>query len=143
LGGAVDCLSQPVSADQLYRSVQTIMEKTPRTNLRVRALLPVKMTSTTHGASERLCALDLSERGVFVACENPAPVNTRTNLLINLNGQLIPVEARVLRIYQTGEGPFQEAGMGLEFVRISSEDQERIRQYILSDITRGIELKKT
>lgn len=142
LGGAVDCLSQPVSADQLYRSVQTIMETTPRTNMRVRALLPVKMTGAARGASERMCALDLSERGVFVACDSPVPVNTQINLLINLNGQLIPVEARVLRIYRSGEGPFQEAGMGLEFVRISSEDEERIREYIVSDITRGIEQKR-
>jgi CheY-like chemotaxis protein len=143
LGGAVDCLSQPVSADQLYRSVQTIMETTPRTNMRVRALLPVKMTGATQGASERMCALDLSERGVFVACENPAPVNTQVNLLINLNGQLIPIDARILRVYRSGEGPFQEAGMGLEFVRIASEDQQRIREYIMSDITRGIELRKS
>jgi CheY-like chemotaxis protein len=142
LGGAMDCLSQPVSADLLYRSVQTIMETTPRTSIRVRALLPVKLTSTPHGASERMCALDLSERGLFVTCDTPAEVNSQINILINLNGRLIPAEAKVLRTYKTGDGPFQESGMGLEFVKIASEDQDCIRQYIMSDITRGIEPKK-
>jgi two-component system cell cycle response regulator DivK len=142
LQGAVDCLSQPVAADLLYRSVQTIMESTPRTSIRVRALFPVMLTGTPHGASERMCALDLSEQGLFVSCDQPAEVHARLNLLINLNGRHIPVEAEVLRTYKTGDGPFQESGMGLGFVKIAPEDQECIRQYIMEDITRGIEPKK-
>lgn len=139
LHGAADCLEQPVSADRLYRAVQTIVESAPRTSIRIRMLLPVKVISAPPGVPERLCTLDLSERGMFLSCPEPPDVNTRLNLLINLHGQRIPVDAAVLHSDQTGEGPYQEPGMGVAFVRIAPEDQELIRQFIASDIMRGIE----
>jgi CheY-like chemotaxis protein len=137
--GAVDCLEQPVSAERLYRAVQKVMETTPRTCIRIPMLLPVKLTGAQHGDSARTCMLDLSERGLYLAFDEPAAVKTPLSLLINLNGRLIPAEAVVLQSYQNGEGPYLQAGMAVEFVRIDPKDQEAIRQFISDDIMRGID----
>jgi CheY-like chemotaxis protein len=137
--GAVDCLEQPISAERLYRAVQKVMEATPRTCIRIPMLLPVKISGVQHGDSARTCMLDLSERGMYLAYDEPAAVKTRLSLLINLNGRLIPVEAVVLQSYQNGEGPYLQAGMAVEFARIDSQDQEAIRQFIRDDIMRGID----
>ncbi len=137
--GAVDCLEQPVSAERLYRSVQKVVETTPRTCIRIPMLLPVKITGASHGDSARTCMLDLSERGMYLAYDEPAVVKTRLALLINLNGRLIPVEAVVLQSYQNGEGPYLQAGMAVEFTRIDPKDQEAIRKFISDDIMRGID----
>lgn len=137
--GAVDCLEQPISAERLYRAVQTVVETTPRTCIRIPMLLPVKITGARDGDSPRTCMLDLSERGMYLAYDEPAAVKTRLSLLINLNGRLIPVEAIVLQAYRNGEGPYLQAGMAIEFARIEPKDQEAIRQFIRDDIMRGIE----
>jgi len=137
--GAVDCLEQPVSAERLYRAVQKVVEATPRTCIRIPMLLPVKITGAQHGDSARTCMLDLSERGMYLAFDEPAVVKTRLSLLINLNGRLIPVEAVVLHSYQNGEGPYLQSGMAVEFARIDPKDQEAIRKFISDDIMRGID----
>jgi len=142
LCGASDCLSLPVTPERLYRAVQKEVERTPRTCIRIQMLLPVKITSMP-GEAYRTCMLDLSERGIFLACEEPAAVNTRLSLLINLNGRLIPVEATVLQVIQHSEGPHLQAGMALEFVQIALEDKEAIRQFIRDDVMRGIEPNAT
>ena len=122
-----------------HRAVQKAIEDTPRTYMRIRMLLPVKIAGAPQGASERTCMLDLSEQGMYLAADDPAAVNERLSLLINLNGRLIPVEATVLQAHQNGEGPYQQAGMSLRFVRIEPDDQKAIRSFIQEDITRGIE----
>jgi hypothetical protein len=79
---------------------------------------------------------------MFLACEEPAAVNSRLSLLINLNGRLIPVEATVLQSIKDRGGPYLQPGMALEFLQISPEDRETIREFIRQDILRGIEREK-
>jgi CheY-like chemotaxis protein len=138
LHGAADCLSFPVTPERLFRAVQKEVENTPRTCIRIPMLLPVKITSMP-GEGYRTCTLDLSERGMFLAWDEPAAVNTRISLLINLNGRLIPVEAKVLQSIPGNEGPYLQAGMALEFLQIDPSDREAIRQFIRDDVMRGIE----
>jgi CheY-like chemotaxis protein len=136
--GAMDCLAQPVSAEALFRAVQTAVEPTPRKNIRIRTMQPVQVTNVPSDEREGTYTLDLSERGMFVRTGEPAPLNTRLALQIDLSGQKIPVEGAVLYQYQAGRGPYLEPGMGVGFVQISPKDQERIRNFIMSEVTRGI-----
>lgn len=136
--GAMDCLSQPASADLLYRAVQTVLEPTPRMNIRIRTMQPVKVTNIPLDDREGTYTLDLSECGMFVRTAEPAPLNTRLTLQIDLRGQKIPVEAAVLYQYLAGGGPYLEPGMGVGFVQIAPKDQERIRKFIMNEVLRGI-----
>jgi CheY-like chemotaxis protein len=136
--GALDCLDQPVSAELLYRAVQAATETRPRTCIRLRTLLPVKENNSPLSGPENTCTMDLSERGMFLRAAKPFGVNTRLSLQIYLYGQVIPVEAVVVYSDATGEGPFAGPGMGLEFVRIEPKDRELIRQFVRSEITRGV-----
>lgn len=136
--GALDCLPAPVAAEQLYRIVQTVIEATPRMNMRIRTMLPIKVTNVPLDDREGAYTLDLSERGMFVRIAEPAPLNMRLSVRIDLRGQTIPVEAAVLYRYQGDRGPYHEPGMGLGFVQIAAKDQECIRKFITSEVTRGI-----
>jgi CheY-like chemotaxis protein len=141
LYGAADCLALPVTPERLFRAVQKEVEQTPRSCIRIEMLLPVKITSVP-GEAFQTYMFDLSERGVFLASEQPAAVNTRLSLLINLNGRLIPVEATVLQSIKDSGGSYLQPGMALEFLQISPEDREAIRTFIRQDILRGIEPEK-
>ena len=136
--GAVECLDKPVSVEQLYRAVQAAVEKTPRANIRIRTLLPIRTADQSFDCLENACTIDLSERGMFVRTKKPAGAHTRLTCQVHLYGQIIEVEATVLYNKRVGSGPFVEPGMGVEFVRISAKDQELIRRYIRHEITRGI-----
>ena len=141
LHGAADCLSLPVTPERFFRAVQKEVEQTPRSFIRIEMLLPVRITSTP-GKAYQTYMLHLSERGLFLASEQPAAVNTRLSLLINLNGRLIPVEAVVLQSTRVGEDPHRQSGMALEFLQIDPADREAIREFIRQDILRGIELQQ-
>jgi hypothetical protein len=69
---------------------------------------------------------------------DPRPLNTKLPVRIHLAGGDITADAAVIYSHQAGDNPQDEPGMGLQFVRISSQDQERIRQFIRDEVTRDI-----
>ena len=44
----------------------------------------------------------------------------------------------VLYSFNRGEGPLKTPGMGIRFMRISSEDQVLIRNFIRRELTKGL-----
>lgn len=138
--GAIDCLYHPVDAETLYRVVQIVVEKKPRTHMRVRTLQPVQMNKKLPVSFENACALDLSEHGMFLQTTEPAAANSRVSLQIDLNGHIIPIETMVVYSYRKPGGPYLQTGMGLEFVQIKLADQEFIRRFIRQEVTKGLGL---
>lgn len=136
--GAVDCLDQPVSPEALYRAVQSATEIKPRTCIRLRTLLPVEVNNLCFDELDGACASELSERGMFIQTSTPLDVKSRLTLELDLKGQAIVVEAIVLRTHRTAQYHYRMPGMGLEFVRIESDDRKVIRQFIRSEIMRDI-----
>jgi CheY-like chemotaxis protein len=136
--GAIECLSQPISPELLYRAVQTAVEATPRANIRLRTRLLVTVNAKPLECGDGACISELSERGLFLRTRSPASAKTRLSLQFDLNGRLIAAEATVLYNYRAGGGSDHEPGMGLEFVRIAPIDREFIQQFIRAQLTRGI-----
>jgi CheY-like chemotaxis protein len=136
--GAATCLAYPISAEKLFRAVQAAVESLPREYIRIRVLLPVKVDDVPLNGLGGASAVVLSERGIFLPTTRPAPVDTRLSIQIELKHRPITVEAVVLYNNRTVGGPYQEPGMGIEFLRIAPKDQERIRQFIRNELTRGI-----
>jgi len=140
--GATECLAQPISAEKLFRAVQTAIETTPRGNIRIKTLLSVKVNGVPINGFSDLSAVELSERGMFLYTTKTAPVDTRIAIQIALNQRLIQAEAIVIYNTRTVGDSYLESGMGLEFTRIATEDRECIRQYIREELTQGIEPSK-
>jgi CheY-like chemotaxis protein len=136
--GTVEYLDQPISAELLYRAVQTAVEAKPRSHIRIRTLQPVKVDDFQLTDFEGVCTTELSERGMFLRTKTPAAVNTRLSIQLYLYGQIIGAEAVVIYTEGTGTGPYREPGMGLQFVRIAPADQELLRQFIRGEVMRGI-----
>ncbi len=135
--GAVICLPAPFAIEDLYRVVQMAIEPVPRMNLRIRTELPVSMDNQAVECEEGGCARVLSEQGAYIWTTRPYPLRTRLPLQIHLAGNDLAVEAEV--IYTRDAGDCQgHPGIGLQFVRISRQDQMRIRKYIRDEIMKGI-----
>jgi CheY-like chemotaxis protein len=136
--GAVACLSKPVQAEELYRTVQAAIEATPRSSIRIPTRLSVSVNNVPLDCIEGECASVLSEHGMYVRTQSPHPRNDRLALEININGRVVFADAAVLHCHHPGEGPFTEPGMGLKFIRMEPEDQEFLRQFIREEVSRGL-----
>lgn len=136
--GANAILRNLVTAEQLYRTVQHAIERTPRRNLRIRTRLPVIMNGKKLDCASGECVSELSEHGLYVRTLNPCPASAAVSLQIEINDRRIPIDALVLYCHHSGEGPFREPGMGLRFAGIAAQDREYIRVYIEEEIMKGI-----
>lgn len=135
--GAIGCLTQPVDAEVLYRTVQVAIERNPRANLRVKTVLPVKV----HGKQEALYGaytLALSTGGMFLRTMSPVPVNSEMSVEFDLNGRAIAAETVVVYNCQGRGGPCEEPGVGLRFVDISFNDRNIIREFIMNEVMKDL-----
>ena len=132
------CLHKPVPAEELYRTVQAMVEPTPRASIRIHTKLPVMVNGKPLDCVEGECASVLSEHGMYIRTLRPSPAKSRIEVILTVKGRAIPISAEVRYSHRFGEGPFGEPGMGLQFTDITPHDQEYIRQFIREDVTRGI-----
>jgi two-component system cell cycle response regulator DivK len=136
--GVSACLAYPISAEKLFRAVQTAAEPRPRAHIRIRTLLPVKVNDVPLNGLGGASAVVLSERGIFLPTTRPAPTGTRLSIQIKVKKKRITVDAMVLYSNHLVGGLYQEPGMGIEFCGIEPNDLEYIRLFIRDELTRGI-----
>ena len=136
--GAVGYLCHPIEPEMLYRAVQSATEKNPRTSMRIRAVLPVKVYSSQQDSLYGAYTLALSTGGMFLRTMNPVSANSEISLEFELNGRSIAADTVVLYNCQARGGPCEESGIGLRFVDISRKDQDVIRQFIKNEVMKGI-----
>jgi hypothetical protein len=130
------CLRKPVDVEELYRAVESVIEKGPRRNIRIATNLKAGLED--QGAGNDGYVTVISEYGMFFRTLDPLPANTRVPMGIEIKGRTIKLEAVVLYSCSVDDGPFKEPGMGLKITRIAPADQDHIRQFIREEITRGI-----
>ncbi len=136
--GASGCISKPIQAEELYRTVQATIEPAPRKNMRIKTHLAVSVNNVPLKCIEGECASILSEHGMYVPMSKPYPKNEQINIQIKINNRNVSAKASVLYRHMHGEGPFKEPGMGLKFIGMASEDKDFIRRFIREEATKGI-----
>jgi CheY-like chemotaxis protein len=132
--GCVHFLTKPVSGEDLYRAVQSLVERTPRKNVRVTAFLKASVDGSGTGAE---FVTQLSEQGLFVKTLHPRPRGSKHSVAFILKKRIVRVEAQVLYAYGFGEGPSKDPGMGMKFLTIDPEDVALIKEHIKESFTAG------
>ena len=136
--GAVTCLKLPLHVENLYRTIQVAIESVPRMNLRIDTILPVVINDKVLKSNEEKFATALSESGLYLLTPDPRPLNTTIPLQFNVAGKKIFAIAQVIYAHIEGNQTNFKPGMGLQFVRISEQDQEQIRLFIREEVRKGI-----
>lgn len=132
--GAAVCLRAPVTIENFYRIIQVAIEPVPRMNIRISADLPAAI----EGARKDETVRAISENGAFVATTTLRPLKTRMPIKIKLPDSIVSADAEVIYSKAAGDDRKGQSGLGLQFVKISDEDQKRIRMFIRSEMSRGI-----
>ena len=135
-------LAKPVQAEDLFRAVQAAIEPTPRSNIRIPIRLPVFVNKVKLDGLKGECATYLSEHGLYIRTLKPNRRDEQIAIELIISGRSLAAEAAVLYNHLPGDGPFQEPGMAVKFIRISREDQLFLRQYIHDTVMQGIVSKK-
>lgn len=138
--GAAGYLAQPIEAETFYDAVQNALEKNPRSSMRIKAVLPVKVYGTSHETLYGAYTLALSAGGMFLRTMSPVAVNSRLSLEFDLNGHSISADGVVLYNCQAGP-PCGEPGIGLRFTDLAPGDQAILRRFIRNEVVKGIALE--
>ncbi len=136
--GAVTCLKLPLNIETLYRTIQVAIEPVPRMNLRINTKLPVIIDDRSVNSRAGKFANALSESGLFLVTQDPCPLNSKFPIRFKVAGKILSADAQVIYAHKEGNGTRFLPGMGLQFVRISDQDQEHIRLFIREEVRRGI-----
>jgi len=132
--GALTCLRSPVTVENFYRVIQVAIEPVPRMTIRISTNLP----ATINGMRKVECLRDLSEDGAYILTNLLHPLSTKVTVRIKLSDCVVSADAVVIYLKRPEEDRKGQSGMGLQFVRISQESQERIRLFIRSELSKGI-----
>ncbi|MDH4163707.1 MAG: response regulator [Nitrospirota bacterium] len=124
-------LRKPVHAEELYRAVQTVLEETPRRNIRVATFLRTSIDGA--GTGTEFITM-LSDTGCFVKTLGPRPVGTKHSVSFMVGKRIVRTEAQVLYTYSFGEGPNKEPGMGMRFLGLTPDDKAQIEQFIRNSV---------
>jgi CheY-like chemotaxis protein len=133
-------LKKPVSPDALYSAIQQATEITPRQYIRLRTLLPARVSglASSGDAMSTEYVSELSENGFFLRTLTPRPTNSILAVTIMIHSIPIKVKAVALRSVTMNAGLFKEPGMGMKFVEISVTDRELIKNFIMGQILKHI-----
>jgi CheY-like chemotaxis protein len=122
-------LRKPLSAEEVFKVVQEVVEKGSRRNIRVSSALPAVLLDEDRAIEGYITVL--SQFGMFFRSLSSRPAGSRVGVRFTLWGRIIRLEAMVLYVVSFEEGPFSEPGMGMKFVQISVEDSALVRAFIL------------
>jgi CheY-like chemotaxis protein len=136
IGGVFAHLRKPIDVVQLYRTIDAAAEKGPRRNIRITTQVMVTLEDGLPGSEGY--ATTLSEYGLFFRTFAPRQAGARIAVTIRIKNALIRLEAVVLYVIPFDEGLFQEPGMGIKFLTISSSDRELIAAFIIDELEKGI-----
>jgi CheY-like chemotaxis protein len=136
--GAAGCITKPVQAEDLYRTVQAAIEPIPRADFRIDARMPVSVDNLPLGCPEGECEVDLSVHGMYVPMQKPYPRNRRITVQFNIKDRMISAQGAVLYSNASGAGSYRGPGIGLKFIDLAAQDQEFIRTFIRDEVSRDI-----
>ena len=129
--GCDDFITKPVTQRDLYEKIKKYLRVERRQHPRV--LLQVTITTTGESQSFSKFTYDVSEGGIFVETNSPAPPGTALELEFSLPEEANPIRAkgRAVRALLPGNvPPGRPPGLGIQFVELSPADAEKIRSFV-------------
>ena len=138
--GCCGYLTKPVNINKLNDILYECMTYKKRSKRRfLRTSFEKKVAVTHSGVTVERYAVSLSECGIYIREKNPFPVGTEVEIALPLRDEKIYLTGTV--IYVKGiHGNISNIvpGMAIEFKKLTSNDSEILRKYIVELLTKDI-----
>ncbi len=142
--GAAAYLIDAATLEELYAAVQKATEATPRRFVRLTTRLDVVIGDDLPPDSEvRDSITAISEKGMFVNTAAPlayGSVHLFTFFLPTAPGWVFRIEGEVL-YSNFGGNTAKQPGIGVKFLKIGTQEQEFIRDFIRGTLMEGLSAK--
>jgi CheY-like chemotaxis protein len=138
--GCTACLVQPADPHQLFQTVQSVTETTPREHIRLNlALKAVLEDCGAFSKSDQVAYTStISEGGFSVRTHATPPKHSLTPVRISVQDREIRARAEVLYHMTPDPRKYQEPGMGLKFIDIAEDDRIFLRGFIKEQLVHDI-----
>lgn len=132
--GCDDYITKPVTQRDLFDKIKKFVPVERRRHPRFSLRLTV--TATGKALTFTDFSYDVSEGGIFVETQSPLAVGTHLALEFTLPENPDPIKAKgkIARAVPPEQAlPGKPAGMGIQFLELSSQDAARIKSFITQD----------
>jgi CheY-like chemotaxis protein len=136
--GAAGCITKPVQAEELYRTVQHVVEPRPRSSMRIDTRMAVSVDNLPLDCGTSECSIDLSEQGMRVPIDKPYPRNKQVVVQLHIKERTISVEGSVRYYIPARSGHADSPVMGLMFSSIAPQDKEFIRNFVRDAVVNDV-----
>ena len=140
--GCIAYFKKPVEIEELYKTIQAVLESSPRKTVRIETAFKVELGNkkAPGGPMRQESVTELSDGGLFIRTLTPDPVKAVVPLTLFIEDRVINATAIVLYVSQKTGGQDQGPGMGMKFITIDEKDRAFIRDYIKKRISQGLSL---
>ena len=131
--GCSDHLAKPVKVTELSDTLnRCITYAGGKKRKYLRAVLEKKVTVTCKGEIQEHHGVSISEGGMYIRKINPLPEGTEINIAIHLRDEELYLTGKIIHTNPVKEGIFHVVpGMTIEFKGLSSDDSEKLKDYIV------------
>jgi uncharacterized protein (TIGR02266 family) len=97
----------------------------------VRVPLALNVNFESRGEVRKCMMKNLSAGGIFVATESPLPIGTPFNVRIRIErtGEEVELPGEVVSVGVSANLATEEHGMGIRFVHLTEEQQEKVAEF--------------
>ncbi|MDT8440321.1 MAG: response regulator [Desulfuromonadales bacterium] len=133
--GCVDILDKPVKLRRLHKALQRC-KLFGGTRRYLRAPFPWPVELIYEGCQSTMQSLTLSERGIFLCCDEPLPKQSDVWVRIPVpSGQTLEVGGQVIYNYLAErDNPASPAGMAIKFDRMTTVDAEQLTELVTNQL---------
>jgi uncharacterized protein (TIGR02266 family) len=106
-------------------------EKHAKSRASVRIPLALNVNFESLGEVRKCMMKNLSAGGIFVATESPLPIGTPFNVRIRIErtGEEVELPGEVVSIGVSANLSQEEHGMGIRFVHLTTEQEEKVAEF--------------
>ncbi len=136
--GCSGYLKKPINLSELYETIQSSIEETPRHSLRIDVFLKITLSYSEN--TEELYAINLSENGIYLRREAPLEIGTPVTVKLYIPGSsdLITLNGSVIYTKNLMNNLTPEPGIGIRFDDISPENKSRIKRIIYDQLVKDL-----
>lgn len=139
--GCAGYLSNPSQVEILYSTIQAVMERDPRKNIRINVQIGVSVMSKSQGRLTGIYCSFFSKQGMYIKTISPCLKDEIIHVDFVLDGKQNSTDAIVLYSHKLQSDSYNDPGMGIKFINVSQECNDTICQYIHNHIMEGVELR--
>ena len=136
-------LRKPVNVTEFHSAIRKCLGKN---NLRknIRTSLNLRVSVICSDEKRELCALALSQEGIFLRTAAPFEVGTELNVIFSIDDEdPVDLKGKVIYVSKLSTELHIQPGMGIKFIDVPKDIEYRLYYYVVEEILNDLSIEDT